>query len=180
MLRFAHLVLLGLFGAAAVHLAILFLLPAYSERDMWSALAAKHDLYTFTRLGKDDANALLAEKQNPFLEVAACRFDLENGMTWLSAETRVPFWSFSVYDRDGINVFNVNDRGAESGKLDALIMNAPQLLELRKEMPEMVSTSLIAQTDLDEGIVVVRVFQPDKSWRATIERFFQELRCSAL
>lgn len=180
MFRFAHLVLLGLFGAAAVHLAILFLLPTYSERDMWSALASKQDLYAFVRLGKDEANPLLSERQNPFLEEAACRFDLENGMTWLTAETRVPFWSFSIYDRKGINVFNVNDRSAEKGKLDALIMNAPQLLELRKGLPEMLTTSLVAQTDLSEGMVVVRVFLPDETWRATVERFFEELRCSAL
>ncbi|EIM74914.1 hypothetical protein A33O_09849 [Nitratireductor aquibiodomus RA22] len=180
MFRLLHVLLLGLFGAAAVHIAILFLLPTYSERDVWSAMAEEGDPYAFIRLGEGNGNPLLAETQNPFFDTAACRFDLENGMVRITADERVPFWSFSVYDRDGFNVFNANDRSATNRGLDALIVNAAQLLELRKGVPETLATSLIAQTDIGEGMVVIRVFVPDGSWRIIVERFFEGLRCETL
>ncbi|WP_295806159.1 DUF1254 domain-containing protein [uncultured Nitratireductor sp.] len=180
MLRLLHMILLGLFGAAAIHIAILFLLPTYSERDVWSAMANESGLNEFVRLGEDNADPLLAERQNPFFDAAACRFDLENGMTRIASGDTVPFWSFSVYDRDGFNVFNVNDRSATERGLDALIVNAAQLLELRKGVPETLATSLIAQTELGEGTVVVRVFVPDSSWQAVVDSFFENLRCEPL
>ncbi|WP_404933361.1 DUF1254 domain-containing protein [Nitratireductor sp. L15S-10] len=180
MLKLLHALMLGLFGAAAVHIAILFLLPTYSERDVWAAMAEEADPYALVRLGKGNANPLLAEEQNPFFETAACRFDLENGMVRLTAAERVPFWSFSVYDRDGFNVFNANDRSATNSELDALVVNAAQLLELRKGVPETLASSLIAQTTIGEGMVVIRAFVPDESWRIIVERFFEGLRCEAL
>jgi len=38
--RLLYAVVLGLVGAAIVHIAVLFLLPRLSERDAWSRLAA--------------------------------------------------------------------------------------------------------------------------------------------
>lgn len=180
MLKLLHAILLGLFGAAVIHIAILFLLPTYSERDVWAAMAEEATPYAFVRLGEGNTNPLLAEEQNPFFETAACRFDLERGMVRLTSAERVPFWSFSVYDRDGFNVFNTNDRSATNHALDALVVNAAQLLDLRKGVPETLASSLIAQTDIEEGMIVIRVFVPDESWRIIVERFFEDLRCEAL
>ncbi|WP_367715386.1 DUF1254 domain-containing protein [Nitratireductor sp. GISD-1A_MAKvit] len=179
MIKPLRLLFLGLFGAAAVHIAIVFLLPAYSERDAWSELASKGGLYTTVRLGQGSAEGVLGEKDNPFFERAACRFDLADGMARVTSSETVPFWSFSIYDREGFNVFNVSDRSASDGKLDALIVTPAQLLELRKGMPEALQTSLIAETELEEGMIVVRSFLPDESWRGIVDRFFARMRCEA-
>ena len=45
MLKLLYALLVGLFGAGIVHIAILFLVPDFSERDVWSRLAMVSDYY---------------------------------------------------------------------------------------------------------------------------------------
>src|SRR4051794_18869816 len=98
--RLLYAGLLGLVGAGIVHIAILLLLPGFSERDAWSKLAAAAPLYRPVRAGAID----LLQSPDPLFEAAACRFDLADGVARLTAKGLVPYWSVSVYDRDGDNV----------------------------------------------------------------------------
>lgn len=184
MYRILHILLLGLFGAVIVHIAILFLLPVYSERDVWLALSEKADLYATVRLdqGRSDPGRSepgLPRIDNPFFRAAVCRFDLEDGMARITTEGRVPFWSLSVYDRDGLNVFSLNDRSAEQAKLDVVVLDPAQMLQLRKGLPGDLEHAVLVQADVTEGMVLVRAFTPDESWQRSVDAFLSGLRCSA-
>ncbi|WP_048649470.1 DUF1254 domain-containing protein [Nitratireductor soli] len=177
-----RILLLGLFGAAMVHIAILSLLPIYSERDVWAALAARADLYSTVPLvhsaaGTEGDRPFI---DNPLIEASVCRFDLSTGMTRILADGRVPFWSMSIYDRDGLNVFSLNDRSAQQRTLDVVIADPPQTLELRKGLPEALEQSVLVQADVTEGMALVRVFVPDESWRAAVSEFLDSVRCAPL
>ncbi|EKF19789.1 DUF1254 domain-containing protein [Nitratireductor pacificus] len=180
MLDTLRVLLLGVFGAAMVHISILFLLPVYSERDVWAALAARADLYTAVPL-RHSAGGTDAERpfiDNPLFEASVCRFDLSTGMTRIVASGRVPFWSISVYDRDGLNVFSLNDRSAQQRVLDVLVADPPQMLELRNGLPETLAQSVLVQADVTEGMALVRVFVPDESWRGAVSAFLDSMSCT--
>ena len=175
---FLHTLLLGAIGAGIVHIAILLLLPLFSERDAWSKLAAAADLYVMTAADGSNGNAPTVEAPDPFFRVSACRFDLQDGPVRLKADGSVPFWSASIYDRGGQNVYNFNDRTATDGALDFVIVTPAQMIDMRKDLPADLVSSVFVEADVDEGIVLVRAFAPDDSWGRTISTYLGSIACA--
>ncbi len=178
MRRLLHAILLGLFGAGIVHIVVLLLIPAFSERDAWSRLAMNSDLYVVTPLKAEEGGPPVVKSVDPLFAAAACRFDLGDGMARVKTSGSVPFWSVSVYDRSGHNLYSFNDRSAEKGVLDAVVLTPAQMIAVRKELPEELSGSVFVETSTDRGIAVIRAFVPDESWRPGVNRFLEQASCA--
>ena len=152
MRRLLYALLLGLVGAGIVHIVVLLLLPTLSERDAWSRLAE-----CGRPLRRDAGRRLrtaappVVEAPDPLFRAVACRFDLEDGPVWLRAEGTVPFWSASVYDRSGQNVYNFNDRTAAGAALDFVVVTSAQMIEMRKELPDELESSIFVEADIERG-----------------------------
>jgi uncharacterized membrane protein len=86
----------------------------------------------------------------------------------------------SVYDRNGQNIFSFNDRTAADGKIDFVVLTPIQTIEVRKELPERFVNAVFVEADIGEGIVLVRAFVPDPTWRPAVEAFLGGLSCTAL
>ena len=127
---------LGLVGAGIVHIVVLLLVPEFSERDAWSRLSMASDLYRMNRLDAEAGGAPVVKSVDPLFYATACRFDLEEGMVRIKAPGNVPFWSVSVYDRNGHNIYSFNDHTATGGKLDAVVLTPAQMIDVRKDLPE--------------------------------------------
>ena len=178
MTRALHLLLLGLLGAAIVHIAILMLLPILSEQDAWARLAARGELLQPVRLGSSEADSPVP-LADPFFVGGACRFDLHHhGVLRVTAGSGAPFWSVSVYDRRGYNLHSFNDRTA-GGRLDLAVATTAQLAELRRELPEALSRSTFLEVDDPQGIVVVRAFRPDPTFEPVVAGFLDSMACEA-
>jgi uncharacterized membrane protein len=90
----------------------------------------------------------------------------------------VPFWSVSVYDRNGQNIYSFNDRSAEKGVLDAVILSPAQMIAVRKDLPEDLAGAVFVETPTDRGIAVIRAFVPDDSWKPDVARFLGQASCA--
>lgn len=178
MTRLLYAILLGLVGAGVVHIAILVMVPSYSQKDAWSILAERSNYYVATRLDSAEAPPLVASLE-PLFGAVACRFDLADGVVRVSGEGDVPFWSISVYDRSGQNAFSFNDRSTEGARLDFVVGTPVQMVELRNALPDAFANSIFVEADVDEGIVVVRSFRPDPSWTPVVETFLSSIKCDA-
>ena len=177
MARLLHALLLGLIGAGIVHIAILLLIPVFAKLDAWSALEERGDLYAVVRLDGADTNVQAFQSIDPLFDAVACRFDLSQGMVRLAAEGEVPFWSISVYDRIGQNIFSFNDRASPEAALDFVVANPAQMVELRNDLPEAFEHSVFVEADVENGIAVVRAFVPDRSWEPTISDYLKSIDC---
>lgn len=175
--RLAYAVLVGLVGAGLVHIAILLLLPDFSQRDAWSRLAMVSDVYRFVDLDRLGGSEPVVRADDPLFRAAACRFDLADGLVQISTPGNVPYWSVSIYDRSGQNVYSFNDRIAEGRVLDFVVLTPAQMLEVRKEFPEEVGNSIFVEIPIGEGILVVRGFVPDSSWDPAMSSFLGEMSC---
>jgi uncharacterized membrane protein len=175
--RLAFTLLAGLVGAGIVHIVVLLLLPQFSERDAWSRLAMAADLYRVVRIDANAGQPPVVETLDPLFYAAACRFDLGEGILHVKAPGRVPFWSASVYDRGGENLYSFNDRTAEGGGVDFVVLMPAQMIEIQKQLPEEFAASIFVETLVDEGIVVIRSFVPDPSWQSTVSGFLGNLSC---
>jgi uncharacterized membrane protein len=172
-----HALILGLLGAGIVHIVVLFLVPEFSERDAWSRLAMASDLYRMTRLDAEAGGAPVVKSVDPLFYAAACRFDLGDGLVRIKAPGDVPFWSASVYDRNGHNIYSFNDHNANGGKLDAVVLTPAQMIDVRRDLPEDLQGAIFVEAPIDEGIFVVRAFVPDDSWKPIVSRFLEQSAC---
>jgi uncharacterized membrane protein len=174
----AYALLVGLVGAGIVHIVILLLVPSFSGRDAWARLAATSDLYQVTRLDAEGAGRPVAGIADPTLFAAACRFDLEDGAAHVTATIKVPFWSLSVYDRSGTNLYSLSDRSAADGILDLVVLTPEQMIDVRKDLPEEFARSVLVELPIGEGIVVVRALAPDDSWKPAVSDFLSKIGCA--
>ncbi|MVA99867.1 DUF1254 domain-containing protein [Nitratireductor sp. CAU 1489] len=180
MLRLAYTILPGLVGAAIVHIAILLLLPAYAERDAWSRLEQAGAPNSFVRLPEAASATRGARAPDPFMAAGACRFDVSASGVRVQSSQKPLFWSVSVYNRWGHNIYSLNDRTASDGLLDLVVVSPDQMIDLRKELPETLAGSIIIEVEEDIGIVVVRVFRPDATFAPLVDEFFASTRCELL
>jgi uncharacterized membrane protein len=169
-----YTLLVGLVGAAIVHIAVLLLVPRFSERDAWSRIAAMAGPFEMVRL--DGAEW----ESNPFLRVLACRFEIEPGIARVRAEGKVPFWSAAIFDRSGRNIYSLNDRTTIGDRLDLVIATPVRMIELRKDLPEELAEAIFVELDNNQGLAVIRVVVPDSSWNQLAERFLAGARCHAV
>jgi len=172
-----HALILGLLGAGIVHIVVLFLVPEFSERDAWSRLAMASDLYKMTRLDAEAGGAPVVKSVDPLFYAAACRFDLADGLVRIKAPGDVPFWSASVYDRNGHNIYSFNDHNANGEKLDAVVLTPAQMIDVRRDLPEDLQGAIFVEAPIEEGIFVVRAFVPDESWKPIVSRFLEQSAC---
>jgi uncharacterized membrane protein len=173
--RLAYAIVLGLFGAGIVHISVLFLLPAYSGQDAWSRLEGVAGLNAFARIDEQVTQVDLSP--DPLFEAAACRFDLARGVAHVTAQGRVPFWSVSIYNRIGQNVFSFNDRTATDQRLDLVLATPAQMAELKRSPVPEFEQSIVVETAAEQGMVVLRVFEPDASWQKRVAEFIAGANC---
>ena len=176
MARLFHALVLGLIGAGIVHIVVLLLVPAYSERDAWSALSQQANFYRPVRLDPPAAPPLIGSL-DPLADAVACRFDLRDGVVQVRSEGSTPFWSISIHERTGLNIYSLNDGSAPQGRFDFVVATPAQMIALRNAMPAALEDSVFIEADTAEGIVVVRTFAPDETWEPSISAWLRKVEC---
>ncbi len=179
MLKVFLSVLVGLVGAALLHLVIILSLPSFSERDAYSRVLGEGQPFRFHALGTRPDSAGLA-KEDPFLDAAVCAFDLTEAPVRLSADTGVPFWSLATFDAASNETFSINDRTSSGGVLDVIVATPVQATALRKAMPASLMQSIIVETQQPQGYAVLRVAALSHSVRAITADFLAGADCSPM
>ncbi|WP_173931126.1 DUF1254 domain-containing protein [Chelativorans sp. Marseille-P2723] len=178
MLRLLYALALGIVSAGIVHIVILLLLPGFSERDIWSRLSAITPPYVTTRLDSSIFGGNMSALAGPFILEAACRFDLADSGLRIRSEGSVPFWSMSVFDSNGLNVFSISDRAANNRVLDFVVVNPEQMRQLRQQPASQLERSIFVEAAVQQAIAVVRVFVPDETWSGEADAFLDSLNCT--
>lgn len=180
MARLAHALLLGLVGAVIVHIAVLLLVPVYSQRSAWSEMEAAGGLHAMVRLDGDASgeDAVHIPSLDPLFTAVGCRFDLRSGVVRVSSAQPLPYWSASLHDRRGQNLFAFTDRSSTDGLVDFVIATHDQMIALRNDLPRHFERSVFVEADIEQGMAVVRAFVPDESWRSRIATDIAALDCT--
>ncbi|MGU3574747.1 hypothetical protein ACLBWZ_04405 [Brucellaceae bacterium C25G] len=160
-----------------MHILVILLVPTYSEQNAWSQISKLGEPYKFydlTNLQRINSAA------DPYFIEAACRFELKDHAVHVSSEKLLPFWSLSIYNRQGDNLLNFNDTISNHGDLNLII--APPILaeEIRQSLSESQSNSVLVEQDINDGIITLRALVPDESWRVLATETLDKALCKAL
>ena len=105
------------------------------------------------------------------------RFDLSQGGVALRGEETTSFWSATVLDDDGAVVYSLNSRTAIDGRLDLILLDPLDILRLREYQPPESETAIIVESEITEGLIVLRVLRPDETWRDRAASFLEAVTC---
>lgn len=170
-----RLLLLGIIGAAIVHIAVLFLVPVYSDTNAWSRIETGSEPYRFQRL--DHKTGPVGDR-DPLIVEATCRFDLADGPVHMTAGSDLPYWSLSIHAPNGDNLYSLNDSVSNERTLDLVLSDPIGMASLRSDGGRAIQRSILIEQNIGEGAAVLRVFAPDATWSAQVQRFFKEARCT--
>ena len=169
-------VLIGLVGAALLHVVIILALPHFTGRDAYTRILALGESNRFARLGNTPDPEGLANN-DPFLKVAVCGFDVEALPVRLSARGAVPFWSLAIFDSASNEVFSMNDRTSVGGVLDVVLASPIQMTALRKALPEALAQAILVEMPRADGYAVIRTLAPQTSFAPAADNFLAEASC---
>src|SRR5690606_17069740 len=97
---------------------------------------------------------------DPMFVHGACFLTLEQAPGVLSLTAPERFWSLALYNDKGIAIFSLNDRTAQEGKLDMLIVSPVQNAQLKENPPEDIDEIIVVETESENLIAVFRLYAP--------------------
>lgn len=181
MARMLYATLVGLVGAALVHLAIVLMLPQLSANDVWRQVESKTELNKPFRLDRasNGVEIAAARSLDSLFAVVACRYDLTEGVFSITAPGSGDFWSIAVFDDFGRILFSANDRIVASGDLDLAVALPLQMRSLQQTPRAEYADAILTEAERNEGFAVIRVFRPDGTWEPVVEDFIDNVECGA-
>lgn len=172
-------VLIGLVGAALLHIIIVMALPSWSGRDAFTRVAALGETARFFSI-PNEANPTGLSNDDPHIRTAVCRYDLSVDPVRVIARGDVPLWTVAVFDTRSDEVFSMNDRSAIGYGVDLTIATPAQMLQLRRNMPRALERSVFIEAEDPEGFVVLRTVVPERSGAPAARAFLSDASCQPL
>ncbi|MCC6734549.1 MAG: hypothetical protein IT534_00310 [Bauldia sp.] len=179
MSRAVRIGLAALLGAVIVHLVVILLFPAIGSNDVWSAMDGEDANGRFAVLAQPAPATAERAYLDPMMVHAVCRFDhLDEAPVRIVAVLEDVFWSASVFDRRGRNLFSVNDRTA-AAPLDLLLVGPADLSALQREAAAVLEQSVVVDLAIDSGLVVLRAFVADPTMLPALRAMLASADCNA-
>jgi len=193
--RLLYAIVVGLFGAALVHIMVIFAMPHLAENNAWGRFARLGPLNETVRveaLRSAGPDTIAADPDpgsdrhdfafvDPAFVNASCRFSLAEGpVRMIASYGPTTFWSASIYDRRGDNLYSINDRSAVEGVFDLLVGTPDQIVDANADGDIVDETTIPVEVDLDEGYMTIRVLVDEESKRPAVEEFVVSLACRPL
>jgi len=175
--RFLYLGFCGVLLAGIVHIAVILLIPTLGERDAAKQIVETLPELEFVNLAQSSDVKIAAA--DPYFELAVCRFNLQEFGVLINGGNLPSFWSAAVYDNKGRVVYSMNDRTAIGNRLQILIVNPIQMAALRQLQPEELETSIVVETPIREGFILLRAFVREPTQLNYSKAFLEQANCSS-
>ncbi len=177
-LRILYFTLCTIVIAGLVHIAVVLLIPSYGSRDAYARLSRDFPMLDFKAMPEGGSQSPIAD-MDPFFAYGVCRFDITAEGVRIAAPRIDTFWSATIVNEDGTVVYSLNNRTAIETRLDLLLLSPVQVLRLREAQPPEIENSIVVESDMNEGFVVLRVLRPNESWRKRAREHIEGVKCTA-
>lgn len=156
--------------AALVHFAFVWATPRVLMRVAMDRLSAQAGSNVALYPPRADAESRAIVRPSPDLLYASCVFDLSEGPIRIAADVADGYWSLSLYAANTDNFFVVNDRSAESGRVEIVLVPAGDAAAA----PEGVR---VVESPSDRGIALVRTLIDRDERQPELDAVRRSFRC---
>jgi uncharacterized membrane protein len=172
MIRWILALAAGIVLGLATHVATILAIPRLVPDPVAQRLAALGPAGTFLPLDAEGARPRL-----PFLDPAfryrVCRFDLARGPVRIRAPIGPAYTALTLYGRDGLPFFSINDRSAIGGLLAAVVAAPGSAMPAAPADAE----EAVAVSPTAEGLALVAAMVPTPSSAEAVETALAGARC---
>jgi uncharacterized membrane protein len=155
MIMIIHVAIL-LIVSGLVHIASVMLMPSITQQDTFSRLTALAPLHKLEAISPEVMASL--PYADPFIRIAACRYDLARGPVRIRAPLSQTYLSVVLIDPARGIFSSVSDRAGTAGSLDVVLASPEQLtrIESLDEDEEAIEEIRIA-VPKSQGVALVKV-----------------------
>jgi uncharacterized membrane protein len=176
---FLRILLLGLVGAVIVHIVAILLLPRVAGADVIAAFEALGPEGRFVTLEEARSDGVAAPYLDPDFIYALCRISIADGPVRISAVLTAELWSVAVYDRQGTNLFSINDQTAGRSALDLLVLGDEDLVALQRQEAPILEQAVLVDLAVNEALVVIRAFYREETLVGPTRAMLAAADCNA-
>lgn len=159
--------------AGIVHIVAVLAVPAFSPEN--PAVVARSELpvnqMVLLTVEPDDETPFALE--NPDMAVAVCRYDARRAPVRFAGPLPQTFWSLTIYDTKGKNVFALNHAQKVFEAFDVVIDTKNRDID-----PD--DKTLIIQNASTVGLLVLHIFRSSSFYTQTVSAVAGELSCAEL
>lgn len=166
----------GLILGGIVHIVAVLGVPRYAIDDPWSRMVRVSRSGEFVRL-TETAERPLLPGLDPAMAHSVCRFSLDQGPIRIRATMPNGYWSLSLYDRQGLHAYGLDNRAAGQKPVDVLIASEVHVAQLREAPPEELEDVVIVDWKGREGFALLEALVPIPSTEPIIEAALATATC---
>jgi uncharacterized membrane protein len=165
--------------AGIVHIVVVLGVPGRSVDDSWSALSKMGPPGTFVVLPRPTTGAPTLPGLDPAMAQATCRFELDAAPVRIRVSAPDVYWSLSLYDRQGLHVWGLDNRGSGQKAADVLVAGDVHVAQLRENPPEQLEDVVIVDWKGRQGIALFQIFRQQPSLDGEIRAALEAAECKA-
>jgi uncharacterized membrane protein len=169
---------IGLVGAALIHIITILEMPRWTGTDAWSRVSALGVSNRFFPLA-NEPNTTGLYNDDPHIRTAVCHFDISDTPVRIAASGNVPLWTLSAYDTASNETYSMNDRSSIGDTVDLLFVTPAQMLQLRRVMPQDLERSVLVELASAQGFVALRAIAPTPSQEPAARAFVTAASCAS-
>ncbi|MEM7424869.1 MAG: DUF1254 domain-containing protein [Pseudomonadota bacterium] len=117
---------------------------------------------------------------SPDLAVALCPFDITSQPVSITAPLPGFYWSVSIFNLEGRNLYTINDKQVGTNQFSALIVKNSEQTDVSEDAPQRRGEGIIIRSNTDQGIVLLRIFIPDRASMQRVENVLGLTRCQTV
>jgi uncharacterized membrane protein len=164
--------------STAIHIVAVLLVPRFASSDGWTRISEFAEVGRFRTMPTDGVSPVLPGL-DPLFVHSACFLPVEDAPGVLSLTAPDRFWSLALYNDEGIATFSLNDRTAQDGTLDMLIVNPVQSAQLKENPPDDIDEIIVVETQSDSLVAVFRLYAPTAELRRSAQEAIDAAVCDS-
>ncbi len=164
--------------ASAVHIVTAVVMPRLEREKTLDALVSSLKTNQITLVESKKRGGFTLKGVPPDLAVALCPFDVSSKPLAITAPLSGTYWSVSIFNLEGQNIYTINDRQVGTDQFSALIMRDTEQTQEAEDAPQRQGEGIVIRSKTDQGVVLLRTFVPDRAALRRVEGILAQTSCA--
>ncbi len=163
--------------AAAAHIVTSVFFPRLEREDTVASLMTASEVNKLTVI-EDDAKLKDVLRGVPTdMAFAICPYDISEKPISISAPLPGTYWSISIFEPSGRNIYTLNDTQVGTDYFAALIMQGEAKTAAVEDTSKREGGGIVIHTKEPNGVVVIRAFIADRASRKSAHDALASTEC---
>ncbi len=164
--------------ASAVHIVTAVVMPRLEREKTLESIVSSVSSNQLTLVNSEKRDTFILQGVPPDLAIAICPFDISAAPLSITAPLPGSYWSVSIFNLEGENIYTINDKQVGTDQFSALIMREAEQIIQAEDAPQRKGEGIVIRSQTDQGIVLLRTFVPDRAALPRVEDVLAQTHCA--